>query len=190
MSKVKTDNLEAYTTSGSISILSPLAVTGINPLIVGGQISASQGVNVSNGLIVTTGDCSTLAGDIKVGPAGAETATISNAGAASFASLLVNGQAVTGNAAGGRIHAFGTATKGAPGSGNGTVTGYNVTACTHTASTITVTYPTLSETTKFAIGLPASATQVITGVTATSASVQFDVNADEVTTIFFAVLGG
>ena len=190
MSKVKTDSIEAFTTSGTLSVLSPVAVPGNNPVLIGGSFSVNAGATIDGGASVDTGSLRVRTGAFNIGTPGSETATISNAGAASFASLVMNGQAVTGTAAGGRIHAFGTATKGTTGNGNGTVTGYNVTACTHTATTITVTYPAMSETNKFAIGLPASASQVIEQVNTSGTSVQFTVNADEVTTIFFVVLGG
>ena len=190
MSKVQTDNLEAFTGSGTMTVLSPLTLSGTNALTVGGAGSIAGGLTVdgsNQSLIVNTGELQSKS-DFKVGPdAASPTAQITSAGAASFSSLTVNGQAITA-ASGGKVAAFGQATKAGTGSGTGSGTGFNIASVTYAANTITVNFTnTIAESNRFGIGIALTASQSVTGTTVSSSSVVFSVTNDALQTVGFAV---
>jgi hypothetical protein len=183
MSKDKTDNLEAYTSSGTMTVLSPLTLSGSNQLTVGGAATVGDGLTVdgtSQSLVVNTGELQSK-GDFKVGPdAASPNASITSAGAASFASLVVNGSSISPGT-GAEVHAFGTATKSGTGTGVGSGVGFNIASVNYTASTI-------SPTNRFGIGIANTAGQSITSTSVGSTSVSFGVANDVLQTISFVVV--
>lgn len=191
MSKVKTDNLQTYTVSGDLTVLSPLVLSGSNTLDVGGAATMSSGLTVDGtgeSLTVNTGNLYVV-NDILVGadPASPD-AQITSAGAATFASLTVNGQSVTGGN-GAIIGAFGTVTKSGAGSGTGSGTGFNIASVAYTASSITITFTnSITPSTRLAIYLPLTSGQSVTNSAVTAGSLVLTVANDALQTVAFAVV--